>query len=403
MPQSTSPNGFRLLSTLYSDEPMLTLWSEEETVARWLEVESALAQAQAECGLIETSDADAITAACQPEVIDLDTLWKSARTVGYPILPLVRQIAQALPDGPDGRVHYGATTQDIMDTALALQLVASCNRLIELTLGFGDALATLTRTHAGTVMAARTHAQQAVPTTFGAKAAVFLGEVTREVGELARVRDAVGVVSLFGAGGTNAAMGPYGPQVRPGARTRLGLVDTEVPWHVARDRVRPLRPGLLAAGRDVRALRPRGHRPVAYGDRRGARAGGPPPRRVLTDAAEDEPHRVGVRRRLRCRRVGERRPAAARHGVGPRAQRGGVAGRVARRAAGRGVHRGSRTAVDRHRRDTAGVPDAMRHNMDRDGGLLMSEALMMRLAPAMGPRAGARRRVRRRAARARQR
>ena len=81
MPQST-PTGFRLLSTLFSDGPMMTLWSEEETVGRWLQVEAALAHAQAECGLIEASDADAIGAACQLEAVDLGMLWKSARTVG---------------------------------------------------------------------------------------------------------------------------------------------------------------------------------------------------------------------------------------------------------------------------------------------------------------------------------
>jgi 3-carboxy-cis,cis-muconate cycloisomerase len=384
MPPSTSPSGFRLLPTLYYDEPMVALWSEEETVGRWLQVEAALAQAQAEAGLIDAADADAITAACQPGAIDLDTLWKSARTVGYPILPLVRQVAQALPAGPDGRVHYGATTQDIMDTGLALQLVASCNRLIELAVGFGDALATLTREHAGAVMAARTHAQQAVPTTFGAKSAVFLGELTREVGELARVRDAVGVVSLFGAGGTNAAMGPYGPQVRRGLATRLGLVDTEVPWHVARDRVARFGQAcsLLAAtcvrfAREVIDLS----------------------RTEIAEVREQEGHHRGASSTM----PQKTNPIASESVVGFGVAVSANAGLLLRamesgheRSAGEWqvewlavpqVAEYTAAAV-RLSADTAATlqvfPDVMRHNMDRDGGLLMSEALMMRLAPVLG-------------------
>ena len=384
MPQSTSPNGFRLLSTLYSDEPMLTLWSEEETVGRWLQVEAALAQAQAECGLIEASDADAISAACQPDVIDLHTLWKSARTVGYPILPLVRQIAQALPEGPDGRVHYGATTQDIMDTALALQLVASCNRLIELTLGFGDALAALTRGHAGTVMAARTHAQQAVPTTFGAKTAVFLGEVTRELDELQRVRDVVGVVSLFGAGGTNAAMGPHAARVREALAARLGLADSEVPWHVARDRVARFGQtcSLLAATcvRFAREVIDLSRTEIAEvreqsGHHRGASS--TMPQKTNPIASESV--------------VGFGVAASANAGLLVRAMESGH-----ERSAGEWqiewlavpqVAEYTAAAVSLSTDSAATLqvfPDAMRHNMNRDGGLLMSEALMMRLAPVMG-------------------
>jgi 3-carboxy-cis,cis-muconate cycloisomerase len=197
------------------------------------------------------------------------------------------------------------------------------------------------------------------------------------------VRDAVGVVSLFGAGGTNAAMGPYGPQVRRGLATRLGLVDTEVPWHVARDRVARFGQACSLLACDVRSFCPRGHRPV---------------RTEIAEVREQEGHHRGAPRRCRRRRTPSRRsPSSASvspcrrtpacccaHGVGPRAQRGEwqvewlAVPQVAEYTA----------AAVRLSADTAATlqvfPDAMRHNMDRDGGLLMSEALMMRLAPVLG-------------------
>src|SRR5882757_6487707 len=120
--------GFRLLSALYADQVMVGIWSEDTMIACWL------------------------------DLIDSEQLWKSARVVGYPILPLTRQITAALPPGPAGRVHYGATTQDIMDTGLALQLGRACGRLLDLAHLFGEALAALAEEHADTVMAARTHA-----------------------------------------------------------------------------------------------------------------------------------------------------------------------------------------------------------------------------------------------------
>ncbi len=228
---------FDLLTALFQDEEAAEIWSERSTVEHWLRVEAELAQAQAEVGLISIQDADLIGKACDVDRIDCEVMWTEARNVGYPILPLVRQIARALPEGANGRVHFGATTQDIMDTALALQLRASCERLDQLIVRWGDALQVLIESHAGTVMAGRTHAQHAVPTTFGAKMAVFLEEVRRELDGVRAVAEDVAVISLFGAGGTSAAMGERSAKVRSALARRLDLADTTIPWHVARGRV----------------------------------------------------------------------------------------------------------------------------------------------------------------------
>lgn len=227
--------GFDLLSTLGADEVMAGIFTEDRAVADWLAVEAAFTRGLVDAGIIDRATGDRIVAACIPTSIDRERLWTEAAMVGYPILPLVRMVVDALDPVDGGWVHYGATTQDIMDTALSVQLRDAGRRLIELTVGIGDALVVLVERHAGTVMAGRTHAQQAVPTTFGAKCAVFLAEFTRHVRRLRSAVAAVSVVSSFGAGGTSAALGDRAPAVRAALARELGLRDTEVPWHVARD------------------------------------------------------------------------------------------------------------------------------------------------------------------------
>jgi 3-carboxy-cis,cis-muconate cycloisomerase len=228
---------FSLLGELFADPAMTALFSAEATVSSWLAAEAALARAQASAGLLTGEEAEQIAAAAVIENIDLDQLWEESRNVGYPILPLTRMVSAALPPGASGRVHYGATTQDIMDTGLALQLTAAVDRLAELLRCFGDEIAGLVDAHRDTVMAARTHAQQAVPTTLGAKLAVLLDELSRHAARLAGARGRVAWVSLHGAGGTSAAYGASASEVRRQVAALLGLQASDVPWHVARDGV----------------------------------------------------------------------------------------------------------------------------------------------------------------------
>ncbi|WUL20372.1 adenylosuccinate lyase family protein [Streptomyces sp. NBC_00353] len=216
---------------------MAAVFSEQRAVADWLVVEAALTHGLAAAGVVEGDTAERIIAACRPEVVDTEGLWSQSATVGYPIFPLVRMICASLDDEAAGFVHFGATTQDIMDCALALQLRDAAGRLLDLVGQLGDGLAVLVRRHEGTLMAGRTHAQQAVPTTFGAKCAVFLDEFTRHRERLTVARQRVSVLSLFGAGGTSAALGERAAVVRDEMARRLDLAATEVPWHVARDRV----------------------------------------------------------------------------------------------------------------------------------------------------------------------
>jgi 3-carboxy-cis,cis-muconate cycloisomerase len=375
---------FNLLDALHADEIAAEIWGERATVQTWLDVESALAQAHADAGILQRADADQITAACKIENIDLDRLWEQSRIVGYPILPLVRMIAEKLPAGPGGRVHYGATTQDIMDTALCLQLGRAARRLLDLLVDFGDALARQTERHANTVMAARTHGQQAVPTTFGAKVATFLAEITRHAHDVQQVRREAMMVSLFGAGGTNAALGARSEQVRHELARRLDLMPVDVPWHVSRDRV--TRFCLTCAG-------------VAATCVRFAREIVDLSRSEIGEVREQDGHLRGASSTMPQKANPITCEAIIGFGVTASSSatsllRAMEAGHE--RSAGEWqvewtaipVAVGSCASAVRLAAETATTmrvfPDAMSVNLGRDGGLLMGEALMMRLAGVLG-------------------
>ncbi|MFN8624167.1 MAG: lyase family protein [Chloroflexota bacterium] len=226
---------FSMLHRTFGDPEMEAIWSETATIEGWLRTEAALSLAQAEVGDLDRAWARAIADACTMDSIDVAGLWNGMANVGYPILGLVRQIAARLPDGPSGVVHWGATTQDIMDTGFALQLGASLDLLDARVAALGDALAAQAERYAELVMAGRTHGQQAVPTTLGAKLAIFLRQTARVRTDLAAVRPEVAQLSMYGAGGSSAGYGANAEAVRAAAARILGLALPDGPRHAARD------------------------------------------------------------------------------------------------------------------------------------------------------------------------
>ncbi|MBV9587595.1 MAG: adenylosuccinate lyase family protein, partial [Alphaproteobacteria bacterium] len=168
--------------------------------------------------------------------LDLARLKRETETVGYPILPLVRQLADKAGD-PGRWVHWGATTQDIMDTAAVLQIRAGLE-LIEADLtALRGHLAALARRWRDAPMAGRTHLQHALPITFGYKAAVWLAAFDRHAMRLAELRPRVLQVQLGGAAGTLASLGPDEESLRSRAELarELGLGEPAITWHAARD------------------------------------------------------------------------------------------------------------------------------------------------------------------------
>jgi len=216
------------------------MFGQAAAIEAWLEVERELAHAEADLGVISAEAAAAIDRAARPDAIDEDALREATRNVGYPILPLLEQVRRRAADEVGASMHWGATTQDIMDTGLVLQLRRALDRIEDLTVRLGDRIATLADEQRATVMAGRTHAQQAVPTTFGAKCAVWLAEFARHLERLDALRGRLLIVSLFGAAGTGAALGEASRALRSGLAARLKLRTVDVPWHTSRDGIAEL-------------------------------------------------------------------------------------------------------------------------------------------------------------------
>ncbi|QKO11718.1 3-carboxy-cis,cis-muconate cycloisomerase [Dickeya solani] len=203
-------------------------------IRKYVEVEIALAKAEARCGVIPQQAADEIAKTCNADTLDFDLLRHETEIVGYPILPLVHQISkQAGASG--GYVHWGATTQDIMDTAVVLQIRDAFD-LIEADIrSLRNTLADLARRYRNTPMAGRTHLQQALPITFGYKAAIWLDMFDRHAERLEQARPRILVGEFAGAAGTLASLGDKGLAVQKAMMEELKLGVPTSTWHVARD------------------------------------------------------------------------------------------------------------------------------------------------------------------------
>ena len=219
---------------MFGTPAMRAVFSDEGLVARYVAVEVALAVAEAHVGIIPSDAAETIRQKADASSLDLSKLKAETDLVGYPIVGVVHQLAKQCGDA--GRyVHWGATTQDIMDTATVLQ-VRDALALVEADLdAIEKALAALTEKHRRTVMAGRTHLQHALPVTFGYKAAVWLGMVKRHRQRLAELKPRALVGQFAGAAGTLASLGDKGLAVHDALMEELGLGKPTVPWHVARD------------------------------------------------------------------------------------------------------------------------------------------------------------------------
>ncbi|MGE0875655.1 MAG: adenylosuccinate lyase family protein [Burkholderiales bacterium] len=212
------------------------IFSESSVIQSLLRVEAALAQAQAQVGVIPAEAARTIAAHARIDELDVPKLREQTRRTGYPVAPLVRQLTAAC--GEHGRyVHWGATTQDILNTALALQVNESLARLHAELRAAMKALAGLVRTHRDTLMVGRTFGGHALPITFGFKAAVWLSGLLRHAQRLRNLRDRPLEGEFAGVGGTLASLGGRGLDVRAAFMQVLGLPEPLVTWASQRDRV----------------------------------------------------------------------------------------------------------------------------------------------------------------------
>ncbi len=223
-----------LFRDMFGTPDMRAIFDDRALVARYVDVEVALARAEARVGVIPADAGEAIARAAETVTLDFERLKRETDNVGYPILPVVAQLSTLC--GEAGRyVHWGATTQDIMDTGTVLQLRAALDLVQADVETLRGTLASLAAKHRDTPMAGRTHLQQALPITFGYKIAIWLAALDRHAERLAQLRPRVLVVQFAGAAGTLASIGDRGLEVQRALARELGLGEPASTWHVARD------------------------------------------------------------------------------------------------------------------------------------------------------------------------
>ncbi|MDH3264414.1 MAG: lyase family protein, partial [Paracoccaceae bacterium] len=233
-----SPLDSALYGKLFGDAELARLFSDTAEVRAMLLVEGALAKVQGDLGLIPETSAAFLHRAAMEIQIDPAGLAEATGRNAVPVPGLVAAARKAL-EAPEHAawLHFGATSQDVADTALILRLrqaVALYEARLAALIG---ALGRLAGDHAELPMMARTYGQDAVPTSFGAHAALWGAPLIRHRDRLAELKPRLLIVSLSGAAGTLSAMGPKGPEVRAALAEALGLGDPGESWHAARDRV----------------------------------------------------------------------------------------------------------------------------------------------------------------------
>lgn len=234
IPTATTVFDSILFRDAFGTPRMREVFSDYALISRYAEVEVALAKAEARCGVIPAEAAEQIAARTDVSAFDFDLLRSETDIVGYPILPLVHQMSKQC--GEAGRyVHWGATTQDIMDTAVILQVRDGLKIIEEDIAALRGILADLSKRYRDTPMAGRTHLQQALPVTFGYKTAIWLAMFDRHAERLEQLKPRVLVGEFAGAAGTLASLGGKGFDVQNALCEELGLGVPVSTWHVARD------------------------------------------------------------------------------------------------------------------------------------------------------------------------
>jgi 3-carboxy-cis,cis-muconate cycloisomerase len=225
-----------LLGPLFASDAMREVFSDRSRVAKMLATEAALARAQAGLRLAPQELAAAIEA-ISPDDLDIHALGKSTAIAGVPTIPFIKAVRERLPGELERAFHKGATTQDIVDTALVLQMRDGF-KLIESDLArIVNGLVRLARTHRATPCVGRTYGQHAVPLTFGYKVAVWASGIAESAGELAALKRRVLSASLGGPVGTLATFGDKGPALLEAFARELDLAAPPIAWHALRGRM----------------------------------------------------------------------------------------------------------------------------------------------------------------------
>ena len=234
-----TPNPVHLLNTLFTTNDMREIFSDHRTLQSMLNFEAALARALATIGIASKEAVVAIESQCDANLFSIEELAREGSLSGNIAIPMVKQLT-ALVARTDEKaaafVHYGATSQDAIDTGLVLQLREALEEIGNGLSKISSALVRIVEAHEGTLLVGRTWLQHAPPVTLGVKAAGWLSAIERHHARLNQTQKDVLVIQFGGAVGTLAALGNRGPDVAAALAEDLKLGNPDLPWHTHRDR-----------------------------------------------------------------------------------------------------------------------------------------------------------------------
>lgn len=225
-----------LLKHLWSTDELRVIFSDRNRVAKWYAFESALAIEQAAMGIIPQKAADEIVKNASVDKVDIEAIAAEIRRIKHPLVPTLKAVEALCKDGLGEYIHFGPTTQDVLDTGAMLQMKDAHAIYLRDMKAIGRALAKLAKEHRDTPMVGRSHGVQALPITFGHKAAIWLSEMGRNYERLKDLEKRTFVGGLVGAVGTQASLGDKAPELEARVMKRLGLGVSDINWQPARDR-----------------------------------------------------------------------------------------------------------------------------------------------------------------------
>ena len=225
-----------LIRHLWSTDELRGIFNDRNRVAKWYEFEAALALEQGDMGLIPKEAAVEIAAKARIDNVDVEAIAAEIRRIKHPLVPALKAVQDRCTGDLGEYIHFGPTTQDVLDTATVLQMREAHAVFLRDVKAIGGALAKLAQAHKTTPMAGRSHGVQALPITFGHKAAVWLSEMGRNHERMRELEKRVFVGGMVGAVGTQASFGPQAPELEARVMKRLGLGVADINWQPARDR-----------------------------------------------------------------------------------------------------------------------------------------------------------------------
>lgn len=379
------------MSDLFTTPAMTELFSPRAMVAAMLRIEAALARTLARLHVIDDDAADGIAAACRVELYDPDAIFAETATAGTPVIPLVRMLTERVDEKARGYVHWGATSQDVMDTAMVLQMRAGLELLVRDLRGVAECAATLAERHRHTVMAGRTLGQHAAPITFGLKAARWLSLTGRQIHSLDAILSSTWPpqfsalpLQFGGAVGTLSAFSGAGLPLAAELSSQLGLPMFDLPWHAERDRIATVAAALgVTAGAmskiasDIALLAQ-----TEFGEL----SEGAQPGKGGSSAMPQKRNPVDAMSALAAARLAIAHVPTLMSGLEQEHERA-IGAWQAEWVAVPHIFRHTAGAVMHVRQALAGLEvheDRMRQNLDLAGGTLMAEALAVALASRLG-------------------